>query len=97
MFKKCYNKKVVFSFCGWCPLLYVSFLVDVVPLVDFCFCCFCLGGKSKKSSLRGKSKSLLPMFFPQFYSFRSYVQVFNPLELIPVSGTNSAPDLFFCM
>ena len=56
--------------CCFAIELYEFFLYfGYKPLVDFCFCCLCFGVKSKKSSPRLMSRSLLPMFLLEVLQF----------------------------
>ena len=60
------------------PLLFRAFEFDLVPLVDFCFCCLCFGCQIQKIIAKVDVKELaLYLLFWEFYSFRSYIQISN--------------------
>ena len=47
-------------------------------LFIFTFVSLAWGDTSRNIILRSMSKSVLPVFYKEFYGFRSYIQVFNP-------------------
>ena len=54
-----------------------SFQFDAVPFVCFCFYCFCFWCQILKIICELTAY----IFFQEFYSFISYVQVFNPFQV----------------
>ena len=52
----------------------------------FAFVVFVFVVKAEKPSPRSVSGSLPPVFSSEFYDLRSYIQVFNPFELLFVDG-----------
>ena len=57
-----------------------AFSFDRVPLVYFCFCCLCFSRPIQTIVAKTAVEELAPVFsFQEFYGFRPYVRVSNPL------------------
>ena len=72
----------------------------MVLRIYFCFCCLRFWCQiQKKPPPRPKSRKLPHMFSSRFYSFRSYIQVFNPLwvNFCISHFWDSGLVSFFCM
>ena len=67
--------------CVHCFLCYAeAFQFDVIPLVYSCFCCLCSWNHTKKILAKTITRRIFPVFFYQFYSFRSCLYTFNPCQ-----------------
>lgn len=55
-----------------------AFQFDLVPLLDFCFCCLCFWYHIHRITAKTNVKEIFPYtFFQEVYDFRPYIQVFN--------------------
>ena len=74
-----------------------AFWFDVVPSVSFGFCFLCLWSQSHKNIIKTNVSAITSyVLFLGFYGLTSYIQVFNPFDLIFMYGVRYWYS-FFCM
>ena len=100
-FENIFSHSIVWLFICWCisfPLLCISFLFDVVSLVDFCFCCLCFCCQIQKIIAKTNVKEFTHIFSSRKFMISSLSFMFLLyFELIFVYDVSRNPVSFFCI